>query len=273
MSEHEANLEVNRSLWERLTEIHTTTGATTFYDVEGFLAGRSALTSIVRSELGPVDGLDLLHLQCHFGLDTLSWAREGARVTGVDFSAAAVAYARDLASRAGLEAAFVEADAQLLPAELDGRFDVVFASNGALCWIADLGAWFAGAARALRPGGRLVVVEIHPLSLMLDSTSPLVFGSAYLGGVAQHDQWEGTYSDGDVSLSQPSVGYPHGIGEVVTAAVRAGLKVDSLTEYVRDEMQHREGVMVGDPDGWYRLPVGGQDLPLTYGLRAHKVSA
>lgn len=85
-------------------EIHTTTGATTFYDVEGFLAGTSALTSIVRSEVGSVDGLDLLHLQCHFGLDTLSWAREGARA---------------LASRAGLDATFVEADAQRLPADLD----------------------------------------------------------------------------------------------------------------------------------------------------------
>ncbi len=272
MSENDPDLELNRSLWDQLTELHTSTTDTSMYDVEGFLAGDSALTSIALAELGPVDGLDLLHLQCHFGLDTLSWAREGARVTGVDFSPAALRYARYLATRAGLEASFVEADAQQLPAELDGRFDVVFASYGALCWIADLSAWFGGALRALRPGGRLVIVEVHPIFLMTDSTSPVVFGSTYLGGAPQRDQWEGTYADGSATFSQASVGYPYGLGEVVTASIRAGFQVDALTEFLRDEKENRLGVMVRDEDGWYRLPMGGQDLPVTYSLRATKPS-
>ncbi|MBM7788938.1 class I SAM-dependent methyltransferase [Tenggerimyces flavus] len=268
----ENDLELNRSLWDQLTALHTSTTDTSMYDVEGFLADESALTSIARDEMGPVAGVDLLHLQCHFGLDTLSWAREGALVTGVDFSPAAVQYARHLAARAGLEATFVEADAQQLPAELDGRFDVVFASYGALCWIADLDAWFSGAARVLRPGGRLVVVEVHPIFLMTDSTSPVEFGTAYLGGDAQRDQWEGTYADGSASFSQASVGYPHGLGEVVTASIRAGFHVDALTEFLRDEKENRLGIMVRDDDGWYRLPMGGQDLPVTYSLRASKPS-
>lgn len=269
MTDENPDLEVNRQLWDRLTEVHTT-GGSTYYDIDGLLAGRSSLTSIVRSAVGPVGGLDLLHMQCHFGLDTLSFAREGARVTGVDFSPAAVEYARGLATRAGLAATFVQADVQQLPEELDGRSDVVFASYGSLCWIASLDAWFGGAARVLRPGGRLVVVEVHPLMLMVDSVAPVVFGTAYLGGAAQVDQWEGTYAGGDVPISQPSVGYPHGLGEVVTAAARAGFAVDDLTEYLRDEQEHRSGVLVRDADGWYRLPVGGQDLPVTYSLQATK---
>jgi SAM-dependent methyltransferase len=273
MTDHDADLELSRSLWDQLTAIHTATTDTSMYDVEGFLAGETALTSIARDEVGPVDGLDLLHLQCHFGLDTLSWAREGARVTGVDFSSAAVTYARHLAARAGLDATFVEADVQHLPADLDGRFDVVFASYGALCWIADLDAWFAGAFRALRPGGRLVIVEVHPIFLMTDSTDPVVFGAAYLGGAAQRDEWEGTYADNSSTFKQASVGYPYGIGEVVTASLRAGFQLDSLTEHLRDEKENRSGILSRDEDGWYRMPMGGQDLPITYGLQAHKVSA
>ncbi|WP_405059054.1 class I SAM-dependent methyltransferase [Kribbella sp. NBC_01505] len=248
------------------------TDETGHYDVDGFLGGSSALTTTIRSEVRPVDGLDLLHLQCHFGLESLSFAREGARVTGVDFSPAAIEHARLLAAQAGIPATFVEADTQELPTSLDGQFDLVFASYGTLCWVASLDAWFQGAFRALRPNGKLILLEIHPLMLMTDSASPLVFGSVYLGGAAQVFQWEGTYAGGAASVSQPAVGYPHGVGEVVTAAARAGFVIEDLTEHLRDDKEHRPDVLVRDPDGWYRLSVAGQDLPVAYSLRATRAA-
>ncbi|MGW6279854.1 class I SAM-dependent methyltransferase [Kribbella sp. NPDC055071] len=262
----------NRLLWDRLAIAHTE-NSTSYYDIDGFLAGKSSLSQIVKDEMaaavGTVYGLDLLHLQCHFGIDSLTWARRGARVTGLDFSALAVDRAHELMARAGLEAEFVQADAMRLPADLDGRFDVVFASYGVLCWISDIDAWFAGAHRALREGGKLVLVDLHPLLLALDSTTPLVFGTPVQGGAAHLDQWIGTYADADVPIAQPSVSYPHGLGEIVTAAATAGFTIQHLTEHLSDQ-EPRPGITTQDADGNYTLTVGGAALPVTYSLRAHK---
>jgi len=142
----------NRALWDVRAEVHGTTAADRFYDVDAFLAGRQTLYALERGLAGDVAGKDLLHLQCHFGMDTLSWARLGARVTGVGFSPVAVERARRLAGHAGIEATFVEADTQRLPASLAGRFDVAVATFGVLCWNRDLGAWVAGAGASLRAG-------------------------------------------------------------------------------------------------------------------------
>ena len=156
----------NRAHWEELAELHPDTD---FYDVQGFRAGGSTLDPVVVEGVGDVTGQRLLHLQCHFGLDTLSWLRAGAAaVVGVDFSATAVETARDLASEVGLadRATFVESDVYALPETLDRAdgFDVVFASHGALCWLPDLTEWAAVAAHFCRPGGRLFVADSHPLS-------------------------------------------------------------------------------------------------------------
>ena len=156
----------NRELWNAWTEIHE---GSTFYDVEGFLAGRQTLLPIELEELGPDvrEGTTLLHLQCHFGLDTLSWARRGARVTGVDFSDKAIALADRLAREVGLDEAcrFVQSDLYDLPAHLDERFDVVFTSWGVLMWLPDLTAWGRLIARYLRPGGIFYIVDFHPFVL------------------------------------------------------------------------------------------------------------
>ncbi|TDC34060.1 class I SAM-dependent methyltransferase [Kribbella albertanoniae] len=263
-----SDIELNRALWEQLVTAHSE-ATSDYYDVEGFLAGKSVLGEICIDEVGAVDGVDLLHLQCHFGLDSLDWARRGARVTGVDFSPAAIALARELALRAGLPATFVEADAQRLPESLDGQFDVVFASYGALCWIGDLDAWFGGAWRALRPGGRLVLVELHPISLAVDSVDPLVFGEPLTGAAPHVDRWEDSYAGG-ASVSQDYVAFPHGLGEIVTAAARSGLIIESLTDYVAESQEHRSDVMTRGDDGKYRLRIGGQDMPLTYALQARR---
>jgi SAM-dependent methyltransferase len=263
--------EVNKRRWDALAARHGQ-GEDSFYDVEGFLAGGSSLNERELAEMtaavGDVAGRDLLHLQCHFGLDTLSWARRGARAIGVDFSPVAVRRARQLAEQAGLPADFVESDVLALPAGLAGRFDVVFASYGVLCWISSARAWMASAANCLRPGGALVLIEIHPLVGMVDTADPLVADFPY-GGERPHTfHTPDSYAVGglDASVAE-TVQWPHGLGEVVTAAVAAGLSVESLTEWFDEDQDPK---LVVGADGRARFPLGSEYLPTSYGIRARR---
>ena len=172
--------ELNRRHWDDLARVHGEGDA--LYDVEALAEDRSPLgmhEAAAVEALGGVDGLDVLHLQCHLGFDAVRLARLGARVTGADFSPGSVGKARAIAERCGVDVAYVEADATALPEELHGRFDVVWATIGVLNWIGDLGAWMRSAAAALRPGGRLSLVEIHPLYVALGSTDPVLFDFPY----------------------------------------------------------------------------------------------
>jgi SAM-dependent methyltransferase len=166
-------LAANRALWDEWTAIHE---ASSFYDLEGFKAGRSGgsggsggsrLRPYEVAEVGEVGGKSLLHLQCHFGIDTLSWARLGARVTGADFSHRAIELARSIAAELDLDATFVRSDLYDLPSVLDGQFDVVYTSRGVLGWLPDLERWAAVVAHFLRPGGVFYITEIHPVALPL----------------------------------------------------------------------------------------------------------
>jgi SAM-dependent methyltransferase len=258
--------------WDVLATRHGQ-GEDSYYDVPGFLAGGLSLNDRERAEVaaavGEVAGRDLLHLQCHFGLDTLSWARLGARVTGVDFSPVALARAREIAAAAGLAAEFVQADVLALPASLARRFDVVFASYCVLCWIGSARAWMESAASCLRPGGALILIDGHPLVGMVDSVQPLVVDFPYGGEQPVTLTSADSYAVGglDASVSQ-TIQWPHGLGEIVTAAAGAGLRVESLTEWFDEDAYPK---LVLGPDGRARFPLGSQDLPTSYGLRARRV--
>ena len=261
-------LAANRALWDARAQTHGTTPNDMLYDVDSFLAGRQTLYGIELELAGDVTGQDVLHLQCHFGMDTLNWARLGARVTGVDFSSTAIGRARELAEHAGLAADFVEADTQDLPSDLAGRFDLVIATYGVLCWIGDLDAWMRGAAMALRPGGRLVLVDLHPAYQTLASYEPLVADWPYGGGEPQREVVTGTYADPDLPMTaQEVVQYPHSVGEIVTAAAGAGLIVDRLGEHTEADFPGRR-ILPQGPDGTCRFPFGDTYLPILYSLRA-----
>lgn len=261
-------LALNRALWDTRARIHGSTPADRIYDVDSFLAGRQTLTSLERELAGEVAGKDLLHLQCHFGMDTLSWARLGAHVTGVDFSPVAIARARRLTERAGLDATFVEADTQRLPPTLADRFDLVVATIGVLCWIADIDAWMRGAAMALRPGGSLVMVDTHPAFQTMATVDPLVADWPYGGGAPQSETVTGTYADSGLELpAHEAIQYPYSLGEIVTAAADAGLVVKRLGEHIASEIDPR-GILHQGEDGRYRLPFGDSHLPVLYSLRA-----
>ena len=167
---------INRAHWDALASAH---GQDAYYDSEALVAGADTLHEAeaagVREAVGAVAGLDVLHLQCHIGFDSISLARRGARVVGADFSPASLEKARALARRCEVDVEFVEADSTKLPVELHNRFDLVYATIGVIGWIDDLGAWMRSAAAALRGGGKLLLVDIHPLFTMVASTDP--FGS------------------------------------------------------------------------------------------------
>jgi SAM-dependent methyltransferase len=263
----------NRDLWNEWTRIHETSA---FYDLEGFKRGGIRLSAYELDEIGSVEGLDLLHLQCHFGIDTLSWARLGARVTGVDFSPAAVALARRVAEEIGQpEARFVESNVYDLPANLHGDFDLVYTSKGVLGWLPDVAAWARVVAHFVRPGGRFYVAEIHPIAQAFENegVAPGELRLAY--PYWEHDApltfaTAGSYADPTAEVAATREhGWDHSLGEIVTALVDAGLEIRSLREYPFCEW--KLDFTERAPDGTWRLP-GDLDgrMPLFFSILATK---
>jgi SAM-dependent methyltransferase len=222
-------LENNRSLWDGWTRLHA---GSEFYDVEGFRRGRSTLKPLELEEVGDVRGRSLLHLQCHFGLDTLSWARLGARVTGVDFSEEAVSLARSLAADLDIPARFVRSNVYDLPAALEDSFDIVFTSYGVLSWLPDLEAWAKVVAHFLRPGGFFYIAEFHPLVGMLDDEGAEFVYPYFHAETPTVIESRGSYAAPDApGFSHPEYNWEHPLSDVVNAVVRAGLRLEYLHEF------------------------------------------
>jgi SAM-dependent methyltransferase len=258
--------ELNRAHWDALARVHGTDG---YYDAEALIADRLPLGEVEAA--GDVSGLDVMHLQCHLGFDAIRLARLGARVTGVDFSAGALAKASALAADCGVAVEWVQADATALPEALHGRFDVVYATIGVLCWIADLDAWMREVFTALRPGGRLVLVEIHPLLQMFESFSPPRVDFPYAFDGPRAFDLPGSYADPDADVAATaSVEYGHSLGEIVTAALAAGLRVEALREHMDAERDHRGDVLTLEADGRYRARLDGEPIPVLFTLIASR---
>jgi SAM-dependent methyltransferase len=265
----------NRRLWDARTPVHV---ASSFYDVDGFRAGRTSLHDIELTEVGPVDGRSLLHLQCHFGLDTLSWARLGAAVTGVDFSSVAVAEARRLAAELSIDARFEESDVYQLASPSSplagATFDIVFTSYGAITWLPDIRRWAEIVASLVAPGGVFHMAEIHPAAATLSDEpgiEDLRIGYPYRtpAGAPLRFEEEGTYADFDATIKLPEYCWQHGLGDLVTALVDAGLVLDFLHEHDRTVYQQLP-FLEQDDDGWWRLPADQPSFPLLFSLRARK---
>ncbi len=258
----------NRASWDERTPIHV---ASAFYDVPGFVAGRPTLRPFEPDELGPVEGCSLVHLQCHFGLDTLSWARRGAEVTGLDFSAPAIEQARKLAAEIGVRARFEQADVYDAPDVLGRRYDVVYTGTGALNWLPDMERWADVVRRLLEPGGRFYLLEIHPVVHALADDS-LQWAHDYFGHAGEPTVWDEdtTYADPDARLTNTVTHeFAHPIGEVVSALAGAGLRIELLREH--DQCSSRRWPFlerVPGPRAMYRLPASMPRLPLDYSVLA-----
>lgn len=261
-------LAANRSNWDERVPVHR---ASRFYDVDGWVRDGRGPRAHEATLLGDVTDHDLVHLQCHFGLDTLSWARAGARVTGLDFSPAAITTARALAADAGLadRARFVEADvldaaAALAPA----TFHIVYVSVGALCWLPSVDRWASQVAALLRPGGRLFLHEAHPLSWALADDEVVLQHTYFEEPEPYVDDYDGTYTDGDATLGNVrSYEWNHAVGEVVSAVLAQGLRVDRLEEHDWTAWP-RFAWLVRDADQHWSVPPGRPRLPLSYTLLA-----
>jgi SAM-dependent methyltransferase len=270
MDEHRAT---NLANWESRVPIHA---ASQLYDLEHLAADPGRLSNVMRRdapELGDVAGLDVVHLQCHIGTESVSLAKLGARVTAVDFSPSALAVAQDLAHRAGVDVRFVESEVYAAPAALAGdRFDLVYTSVGVLCWLPDIRGWARVVAALLRPGGRLYLREGHPVLWSLDDERAdelLVIQYPYFERrEPTRFATEVTYADGDARVSSPvTYEWNHGLGEIVQALLDAGMVLTRLVEHDAVEWQALPWMVRGD-DGRFRLPSGGERLPLSYTLEA-----
>jgi SAM-dependent methyltransferase len=256
-------LEVNRSLWNKRTDVHL---GSLFYDVEAFVKGRQSLNEIELNLLGEIAGKNVLHLQCHFGQDTISLQRLGAKATGVDLSDRSVSAARDLTERTGTDAQFICCDVYELPTRLDGAFDIVFASYGAIPWLPDLDRWAAVVYRALKPGGRLVFVEFHPVVWMFDGDFASI-GYSYFNTGAIAETETGTYADPDADFTAQSVTWNHAISEVVSSLIGSGLALKSFEEFSYSPYNcFRHTVEVAPRK--YRISHLGDKIPMVYALVA-----
>ncbi|TJZ42896.1 class I SAM-dependent methyltransferase [Streptomyces piniterrae] len=262
--------ETNRARWDERVAIHT---ASDYYDQERFRRERDVLRDFEIAEVGDVTGRTLLHLQCHFGQDTLSWAHRGAaHVVGLDFSEPAIEAARDMAAELGYgpeRASFVAADvydaAEAVP---DSSYDIVYTGIGALNWLPDLVRWAETVASLVAPGGFLYLAEFHPLCDALDDETGSRIAHDYFSREAWVDETPGTYTDLDApTVNNRSVEWQHSLGDVVSALAGAGLRIDFLHEHDMTMFQRFGALRRGD-DGYYRLPGDRPRIPLMYSLKA-----
>jgi SAM-dependent methyltransferase len=265
MKSIDSYFEANRQGWNKRAEVHKTSD---FYDVEGWKNGKTSLTPIELRELGDVAGKKLLHLQCHFGQDTLSWARLGAEVTGCDLSDRSIDYARELAAEAGLSARFVCCNVYDLRRHLDDRFDIVFTSYGTIGWLPDLQPWAEVVSHFLRPGGTFYIADFHPVVWMFNDEMTAFQYPYHNSGVIETES-TGTYADRYAGIEYKEYGWNHSLGEITNALVRNGLRIEFLNEYPYSPYNCFNNMVEGE-DGFYRIRGLENIIPMVYSIRAVK---
>ncbi len=264
--------QANLNLWNEWAVIHE---KSTSYDVEGFKAGKLSLHSLELEEVGDVADKSLLHLQCHFGKDTLSWARLGATVTGIDFSDKAIDIARRLSDELKIPATFILSDLYELPDVLNGQFDIVFTSYGVLPWLSDIRRWAQIVAHLLKPGGLFYIAEFHPFAYVFDDQADIpdlkVRYPYFNQSKALEFDDSTSYADPEAPVSQRlHYEWDHRLGEVVTALIDAGLRIEFLHEFPYSVYLQFPLMQQGE-DGYYRLSKGDGMIPLMFSIRARRL--
>ena len=263
--------QVNREDWDRKTELHE---KAPFYDLAGFKQGRDRLRSIELEEMGDVSGKSLLHLQCHFGMDTMAWARRGATVTGVDFSDKAIALARSLSEELDIPATFHCANIYDLAETLTGAFDIVFTSYGVLHYLPDLAGWAQTIAHFLKPGGIFYMVEDHPTFRIFRSKPEGEFRAErpYFFH-PQPEKYVGKASyaiDSEEKITTQYI-WNHHMGEILNSLIQADLRIEFLHEFPF-AARAKFPFMVQGEDGWWRLPKRHGTVPFLFSLQARKLN-
>jgi len=219
-------LKINRKAWNDKTVVHLQSD---FYDQKAFLAGKNSLKNPELEVLGNVEGKRILHLQCHFGQDTLSLARMGAKVTGLDFSEVAIENAQQINKELGLDAQFVCSDVCDLPKELYNQFDIVFTSYGTIGWFPDLASWAKTINKALVPGGKFIMVDFHPFIWTFDNDLKYLQYD-YFKSEPIEEEIEGSYAERNAPIKTKTISWNHGIGEILNTLIQSGISIQEFTE-------------------------------------------
>ena len=252
---------VNKASWNKRTVSHLKSD---FYDVEGFLNGQSSLNDIELNLLGDVKGKNILHLQCHFGQDTISLGRLGANATGVDLSDIAIESARKLSKEASIDATFICCDIYDLPNCLNKQFDIVFTSYGTIGWLPDIAKWAKIVSKYLKPKGKFVFVEFHPVVWMFDDDFKEI-KYKYAKSDAIIEMESGTYADKKAEINQECITWNHGISEVVNSLITNNIEINALNEYDYSPYDCFNGTQEFEPKK-FRIQKMGNKLPMVYAI-------
>lgn len=256
-------LKINRESWNRKTEVHI---HSPFYDLENFLQGKSSLNDIELKLLGDVSGKKILHLQCHFGQDSISLARMGANVTGVDLSDKAIDFAKELVSKTKVEASFICCDIYDLPKHLHDQFDIVFTSYGTIGWLPDLNRWASVVAHFLKPGGSFVFVEFHPVVWMFDNDFEKI-AYRYFKSDAIVETEQGTYANRSADITISSVSWNHSLSEVFSSLLQCHLQIQYFEEFDYSPYNCFNHTIEIAPHK-YRIRHLENKIPMVYALKA-----
>ncbi len=257
--------DTNKATWDKKVAFHAKSD---MYALEAFKAGKSSLNRFELHALGDVSGKDLLHLQCHFGQDTLSLGRMGANCTGIDFSEKAIELADELSAELNIDARFICCNVLDVSEHIKDRFDIVFTSYGVIGWIPDLKPWARMIFERLKPGGFFYMVEFHPIVWMFDYTSdPPELKYGYQQAEVIAEEYQGTYADEKAAIVSKEYGWNHGLSKVVNSLIEAGLKIEFLQEHELSPYNVFPGLVKTD-DGLYKTQ---DDLyPLIFEIKASK---
>jgi len=260
---------INRTFWEEVTKLHLIPNE--YYDIAGFKKGGCSLRPLELAEVGNVDDRLFLHLQCHIGLDSLSWSRLGAHVTGIDFSSESIAFARSLARETGISARFICSDIYNAPKLITEQYDIIFTSYGSIRWLHDLDAWAKNAYDALHEDGFLYIVDTHPKLLKMtaiDTQDYLIrckFNSS--GGVPPEIGYSNDYAHKDIAIKFPRCIWHHDMEHIVNSIILAGFEIEFIHEHYYCEDYYLTTMKKND-QGWYCMIKDKEMLPLMFSIKA-----
>lgn len=256
---------INKKWWNDVTAIHA---SSKLYNLDRFKKGKTSLEAIELKEVGKVKGKKLLHLMCHFGMDTLSWARLGAVVTGVDISDSAIKIAKKISKEIDTPSTFICADIYDLPRVLHGKFDIIFCSYGVLCWLSSIKKWARIINHFLIQGGMFYIVELHPFTNILSYDFKIDYKYFHKG--PDIDDSEGTYADWSASIKGETYIWSHTISDVINALIGQGLRIEFVHEFPYTMYDQFPGLMTRNEKGQYVFKNKKIQIPLLFSLEAVK---
>lgn len=258
-------IEINKQSWNNQVPVHLDSD---FYDMKSFLNGKNTLPQIDVDLLGDIKGKNILHLQCHFGQDSLSMARMGAKVTGIDLSDKAIEKAQELNTQLNLDAKFISCDVYNTLEHINEQFDIVYTSYGTIGWLPNLDKWANVIAKALKPNGKLVFVEFHPVIWMFDDKFTKI-QYHYHNEKAIAEEHSGTYANKEAEIKTDYIGWNHSLSEVFQALLKNGLQIESFNEYDYSNYNCFNETVEFEP-GKFRIKLLDNKIPMMYSLVGRK---